>query len=195
MPGPLPNPQRRRRNAPTVPTTDLPASGRKGRPPNPPAAYELRTAGLAWWRWAWGLPQAAAWDRGSLYTIARRAQLEDDLAAMELNDHLGLDDLLAGAEPEAIKRVEWALETLKRAAAGKLAVEKEMRELDGRLGLNPEALAKLRWTIVVDAAVQAGLEEADKQRCSAARQIEIAAQANAGAPGARRTDVIGPGVS
>jgi hypothetical protein len=24
---------------------------------------------------------------------------------------------------------------------------KEMRELDARLGLNPEALAKLRWTI------------------------------------------------
>lgn len=149
--GPLPTPGKRRRNAPTIPTTSLPASGRKGRAPKVPDAYALGDAGRAWWRWAWGLPQAAAWDSGALYTIARRASLEDDLAVLgAFEDHLDFNDLLAGADREAVERVEWALSTLKRCATGSLAIEKEMRELDGKLGLNPRALADLRWTIVAD---------------------------------------------
>lgn len=153
MPGPLPKPQRRRRNTPTVPSTRLPAGGRKGRPPRPPESYALGEAGRAWWRWAWATPQATAWDRGALYTAARRAQLEDEHAALDLlEDRLELKDLLAGAEPEAIVRVEFALGTLKRAATGSVSLKKEMRELDRRLGLDPKALAELRWTIVADDA-------------------------------------------
>jgi hypothetical protein len=148
MPGPLPKPDRRRRNAPTIPTTNLPASGRTG--PAPVCPYELAAKGTEWWEWAWSLPQACAWDDGALFTVARRARLEDDIAAMNIGDELDLTDLLAGADREAIQRVEWALATLKRLATAKLSVEKEMRELDGKLGLNPEALAKLRWTIVDD---------------------------------------------
>lgn len=148
MPGPLPNPDRRRRNAPTIPTTKLPASGRKGRPPNCP--YDLAAPGAAWWKWAWMLPQAAAWSKGDLYVAARRAQLEDDITSLGFADELDLSDLLAGADPEAAKRVEYALTLLKRCAGGALAVKKEMRELDAKLGLTPESMAKLRWTIVDD---------------------------------------------
>lgn len=150
MPGPLPNPQRRRRNAPTVPTTTLPASGRKGRPPNCP--YELGRDGAAWWRWAWTLPQAVAWSRGDLFAIARRARLEDDIAAFDFSDGMELAELLSCESAENAKRIEWALVALKRAAGSKLSIEKEMRELDAKLGLTPESMARLRWTIVDDSA-------------------------------------------
>lgn len=149
--GPLPNPNRRRRNAPTIPTTNLPAAGRQE--PAPECPYELAEAGARWWAWAWALPQACAWSDGDLYVVARRARLEDDIAAMAFADYFELSDLLAGeSDREAVQRVEWALTLLRRSASGKLAVEKEMRELDGKLGLSPEALAKLRWTIVDEAA-------------------------------------------
>ncbi len=168
--GPLPSKQKRRRNAPTIPTTNLPASGRKGRPPKVPDAYKLGKAGAAWWRWAWGTPQAAAWDTGALYVLARRAQLEDDLAALELNDHLDLVDLLAGADEEAIEIVEFALQTLKKAASGKLAVDKEMRELDKVLGLTPKGRADLRWEIVADTTpVEAPKEEEASEPTSGRR--------------------------
>ena len=147
--GPLPDPNSRRRNAPTIPTTNLPAAGRKGRVPAVPAAYALKKAGKAWWRWAWKLPQAAAWDDGALYTLARRAQLEDDLHLQdhfdpfELGELLGLDD-----EHKMLKELGFVIGRLKSMSGGRLAILKEMRELDGKLGLNPEALAKLRWKIV-----------------------------------------------
>jgi hypothetical protein len=43
------------------------------------------------------------------------------------------------------------LSTLKRSATGEVALMKEMRELDNRLGLNPKAMADLRWSIAADA--------------------------------------------
>lgn len=146
--GPLPDPAHRRRNAPTIPTTRLPASGRHD--PAPECPYELDEAGSTFWHWAWALPQAMAWDDGALYAIARRAQLEDDVVALYFNDYLDLTDLLAGADRDAIARVKRALETLKRCATGKVTLEREMRELDNKLGLSPEAMSRLRWTIVDD---------------------------------------------
>ena len=85
MPGPLPNPNRRRRNALTIPTTKLPASGRPGAVPKPPAWVQLGDAGRGWWRWAWKTPQASGWGTkaGQEVVVARRASLEDDLAALE----------------------------------------------------------------------------------------------------------------
>jgi hypothetical protein len=111
MPGPLPDPASRRRNAPTIPTTRLAASGRSD--PAPACPYDLGEAGSAWWAWAWALPQALAWSVGDLYAVARRARLEDE------------------AEPS-------------------VAMLRTMTELDGKLGLTPEAMAKLRWQIVSD---------------------------------------------
>lgn len=149
--GPLPAGNARRRNPPTVPTTSLPAGGRKGRPPKVPGSYNLGDAGRAWWTWAWGLPQAAAWDKGALYVIARRAQLEDELAALRLVDEDGVAELLGlGDEEEMLERLRWLIAGLKSMAGGSTTVMREMRELDGRLGLSPKALADLRWTIVAE---------------------------------------------
>jgi hypothetical protein len=147
MPGPLPSPTARRRNAATIGTRVLPADGRPGRAPAVPKAYRLKSAGKAWWNWAWKLPQATAWDEGSRYFVVRRAQLEDELAALDFANMASLHDLLAGADTEAIERAEEAIELLKRLASGAASVQKEMREMDNRLGLNPKAMTELRWSI------------------------------------------------
>jgi hypothetical protein len=113
----------------------------------PKCPLELGEAGTRWWKWAWKLPQADRWDDGALYFVARRAMLEDHAAALSFADELDISDLFADGDFEARSRVEWALSTLKRSATGEVALMKEMRELDNRLGLNPKALAELRWTI------------------------------------------------
>lgn len=143
--GPMPNPNRRRANAPTIPTTNLPSAGRPGRAPAVPLPCKLRTAGLQWWRWAWKTPQAAAWDPGSHQIVARRASLEDDLAA--LHDVEGLD-YLELAETDSARAVRAAVARVSALVTGRLAITKEMRELDDRLGLTPKAMAALRWKIV-----------------------------------------------
>lgn len=147
MPGPLPNPERRRRNAPTIPTTKLPAGGRAGRAPKVPTWVELGKAGRAWWGWAWKTPQAAAWSAGDEPMIGRRAALEDDLAALHKVEGLDFADVL-GAERAA--DVRDAISRVAALATGRLAIMREMRELDDRLGLTPKGLAALRWTIVAD---------------------------------------------
>ena len=150
-PGPLPNPDRRRRNAPTIPTTNLPASGRKGRIPKPP--LELGDAGSAWWRWAWRLPQACGWSVGDFAMIGRRASLEDDLAALAKVDSLDAIELLSAEKASEVREL---IERLAGLAANKLAVCREARELDDRLGLTPKGLAALRWKIVDDAPAELG---------------------------------------
>lgn len=150
--GPLPSENARRRNSPTIPTTNLPVSGRKGRPPKPPEAYALGKAGAAWWKWAWTLPQAMAWDAGAFYSIARRAQLEDDLAILDTFDPFDLAELLGLEENDALRHLGWVIGRLKGMAGGRVTVLREMRELDNKLGLNPAAMAALRWKIVDDKA-------------------------------------------
>lgn len=157
MPGPLPAAQKRRRNAPTIPTTNLPAGGRKNAPPKMPPWVHLGKAGRAWWRWAWRTPQAAAWPDGVADVVARRARLEDDIEAIA---YIGLDlDMLPAETPlelaAYLEHVKYVIEKLKSLASGKLAIEREMRELDDRLGLTPKAMAALRWTIVADAEPEA----------------------------------------
>lgn len=157
MPGPLPNPQARRRNAPTIPTTQLPAGGLrdgKGRRKSAPACpYDLGQSGSKWWAWAWALPQAAAWDAGALYVIARRAQLEDEAAAVAVVDGMDLGDLLGiSCDEERVGRLEALISQLRSRVSGSTTLMREMRELDNRLGLNPKAMADLRWSIVPDEA-------------------------------------------
>lgn len=158
IPGPLPHEERRRRNAPTIPTTNLPAAGRqwpRGRVPNPPSWITLGANGTAWWRWAWKTPQAAAWASGHEAFVARRAQLEDDLRTLEATE-LDLAALLGVPESDAVKELEFFVRRLHAMATGRLAVAKECRELDDRLGLSPKAMAALRWKIVEDGASAAG---------------------------------------
>jgi hypothetical protein len=151
--GPLPSPNARRRNAATIPSTKL--QPRKGRAPACPQAYSLKKAGRAWWNWAWKTPQASRWTQGDLYVVARRASLEDDLVALERADKFDVADLLLDlhgddaikAEREVGREVEFLISKLKGLAGGRVGVMKEMRELDNRLGLNPKALADLRWEI------------------------------------------------
>jgi hypothetical protein len=147
--GPLPDPNARRRNAPTIPSTSLPAGGFDGDIPDPPESYTLLGPGAAWWTWVWRTPQAAAFDAGSLYALARRASLEDDLFLLEQADEFDLSDLLnIGEEREALMRLEFFIRKLKALAGGKMAILKEARELDKRFGLDPKAIAENRWQIV-----------------------------------------------
>lgn len=145
--GPLPTGTAIRRNKPTIPTTNLPATGRSTDVPDPPVTYELGPAARDWWGWAWRTPQACAWDDGSLFAVARRAQLEDDLHTLEVVD-LEVDFLIGEDPGEAARNLSILVGKLKAMAGGKLAVAREMRELDDRLGLTPKGLAANRWKIV-----------------------------------------------
>lgn len=147
MSGPLPDPNRRRRNVPTIPTTSLPVSGRKGTAPSVPSWVNLGRAGSTWWRWAWATPQAAAWGTGvgQESVVARRASLEDDLAAIQDVHGLDFEGL---ADAENIRNIVQRVAAL---ATGRLQLMREMRELDDRLGLTPKGMAALRWTVVADA--------------------------------------------
>lgn len=155
--GPLPNPNRRRRNEPTIPTTTLPAGGRAVPPPTPPGSANLAEAGTAWWEWAWATPQACGWSAGDLYMIARRASLEDDLATIASVEGVDFAELV-GAELDAEFR--GLIGRLAALATARLPLFREMRELDDRLGLTPKGLAALRWTIVDDATPG---QQADEQ--------------------------------
>lgn len=111
----------------------------------PDSPYELRAAGAAWWAWAWETEQAKRWDGGALYAVARRARLEDDLAALELVDEFDVESFMAEDPVEATRKLQWMLETLKASASGMLQLAKEMRELETQLGLGPKAMHGLGW--------------------------------------------------
>lgn len=147
MPGPLPNPGHRRRNAATISTTLLPAGGRPGPAPKLPSWVTLGEAGSAWWAWAWKTPQAAAWSAGDLVVVARRAGIEDDLAARHDAPTLDVAELLDLEPFYRTAELEWLLRTIHRLATGKTTLDREARELDDRLGLTPKGFAALRWSI------------------------------------------------
>lgn len=80
--------------------------------------------------------------------VARRASLEDDLSTREFVHNLDLlDDEF---QSDTAKALRDAIQRLAAMATGRLAIQKEMRELDDRLGLTPKGLAALRWVIVAD---------------------------------------------
>ena len=72
------------------------------------------------------------------------------MAVLESGDDLS--DFLGFDRDEMVKQIEFMMRTLKALAGGRLAVAREMRELDDRLGLTPKGLAALRWKIVPDDA-------------------------------------------
>lgn len=93
------------------------------------------------------MPQAAAWSDGDAYVTARRASLEDDLDALERVAGIDLNEVIESATLSEAKAVIGRIAAL---ATGRLALMKEARELDDRLGLTPKSMAALRWTIVGD---------------------------------------------
>lgn len=124
--GPLPQPDHRHRNAPTIPTTALPAAGRQG--PTPDCPYTLGERGAEWWEWAWHTPQAVAWNAGDLYALARRATMEDPKTVLDKNgEQVEID---GGTHNEKV-------------------------QLDDRYGLTNKGMAALRWKIVDDEDVPA----------------------------------------
>lgn len=175
MSGPLPEKQRRRANAPTIPTTDLPVAGRKGRAPAVPKGIVLGAAGKRWWTWAWSTPQAAAWDLGSYMALANRAQLEDDLAALE---HVDIGEVPTDMEEVVawLKSVKGYIQVLQRMAVGHISILREMRERDDRLGLSPKAAAQLRMTFVPDkpAAVEGKGDEVSERRKEREARLTVA---------------------
>jgi hypothetical protein len=120
-------------------------SGRRRRAPKCP--YELGDAGTAWWTWAWKTPASKHWDDGVLYTVARRAQLEDERAAIDFAAEAPdlLEGLLVAAPVEAIERVRWALQRLAASATSSTSQSREMRELENQLGLSAKAAKALGW--------------------------------------------------
>lgn len=168
--GALPDPKHRHRNAPTIPTTDLPRSGRSTKVPRPPSWIRLDKAGKAWWRWAWSTPQACAWSEvAHIDTVARRASLEDDVARTAEVEGLDLSEALDEETWEALRKLIGRLSSM---ATSKLNLFKEMRELDDRLGLSPKGMAALRWTIIESPAeLQASDEVSDRR---AGRRARIA---------------------
>jgi hypothetical protein len=136
-----------------VPSSFLPLGGRDGPIPAIPDSYELGSAGRVWWEWAWALPQAAKWDIGSLHVVARRASLEDDLAGLGQVATLDLAALLDPSigEREAGGQIRRVVRGSKRTTVRRTGVLREMRLLDNRLGLNPKAMADLRWRLVGEA--------------------------------------------
>lgn len=146
--GPLPTGEAARRNKPTVPTTALPAAGFQGEIPVCPV--ELGDHGRVWWGWAWRTPQAAAWSAGDLYFIGHRAQLEDDLKALDSEDFDILDDVLSYSEDSATQMIGHLLNRLKSLATGKASLLTRVNDMDDKLGLTPKGMAALRWKIVED---------------------------------------------
>lgn len=155
MPGPLPERNRLgHQGPPKIPMTNLPASGRPGRAPTVPSWVILGKAGKAWWRWAWSTPQACGWGTGAGQEsmVARRASLEDDLAALERVQ--GLDLVAALAAFHSATELAMVIRRVAALATGRLGIVKEMRELDDRLGLTPRGLAQLRWIIIDDVPIE-----------------------------------------
>lgn len=148
MPGPLPQDRTQRRNAATIPTTNLPAGGRRGPVPGPPEWMKLGRAGMCWWKWAWHTPQACGWSAGDEVLIARRAALEDDLTAAVHVDFDGT--FLELLEAEDMSEVRIVMGHLASLVSGRMVIYREQREIDDRLGLTPKGLSTLRWRVVAD---------------------------------------------
>jgi hypothetical protein len=167
--GPLPDPNAERRNAPTIPTTNLPAGGRRGPIPEPPGWVELGKAGLSWWQWAWRTPQAVAWSVGDEVVIARRALLEDDLNAAQAAD-FG-DFLKDVAYAEDLREIKGIVTRLAALVTNRLQIVREQREIEDRLGLTPKGLASLRWKIVADDSYYPPTGEPAKKRAATEAKV------------------------
>lgn len=148
----------------------------------PACPYELGDAGAAWWAWAWSTPQAKRWDEGALYTIARRACLEDLADVLDEIQVLSIGDIdrLINGDPEtAGRRLGWLLKKLRTAAGGFTDLSREMRELEGQLGFGAKSLAALGWAADSGSDGETGdeVERARKRRAD-----RLAGQSTAGTP-------------
>ena len=121
---PIPKPadQRRNRNTPLANTQKLPAGGRRGRAPRWPGPGGADTNVRRLWRELWASPPAVMWERfGWTRVVARYVLL--------------------------LLRVERLLLESDDAPVSLLA---EVRQLEDRLGLSPQAMLRMRWEVADD---------------------------------------------
>jgi len=124
---PKPADQRRRRNA--VPgTVELPAKGRRGRPPAWPLDVQPTEAQRRLWARLWRTPQAVAWQQFEWSRVVARyvrvvLEAEDELDVKLLAEARQLEDRL-GLSPLAMLRLRWTV------AADELADQRETAPAD-----------------------------------------------------------------
>lgn len=165
--GPLPDPHAVRRNAETIPTTELPVTGRTGPIPKVPTwAPKLGKAGRAWWAWAWRTPQACAWGPAEIDTVARRAALVDDLAVLSAPRGVVLDML----EDDELRQIFRSLTAL---AGGKSTVLQRMSDCDKQLGFGAKNLADLRWKVTADSEAPSSAPAPTPARTGARARMQL----------------------
>lgn len=180
MPGPPPNPNRRRRNA-TVAMTKLPAEGRTGPAPDWPLPADPRPAAklrllneqideASLDAQGTGKETRAA-ERRLLGLRERAEALEAEIETAAEQQGVLWAQLWATPQAVAWERLRWTRDVAQyvrwkvQAELGDLEASKEARLLSDRLGLNPLALLRLRWEIVEDEVA----EQRTARRATAAR--------------------------
>lgn len=187
MPGPPPNPNRRRRNA-TIALTQLPAEGRQGEPPAWPlgvdvgaqarldrldrqiddAAVEMQGDGRA----------AKNAERRMLGLQERAEVLRAEIDQAAEQETVLWAELWSTPQAVMWERLRWTRDVAQyvrwkcRAEQGDLEASKEARLLSDRLGLNPLALLRLRWEVAPD--------EVAEQRTTRAKRSTAAARSRRG---------------
>ncbi len=165
---PKPAGERRRRNA-TVAMTKLPAEGRKGEPPVWPlldditlterrntAQRQLDEVELQLME-----PDLTSRQRAAAKRKLDAAQTAVNLLTAQLEAQRRVEGELWAelwATPQAVawERLRWTREVAQyvrwkaKAEQGDLDASKEARQLADRLGLNPQAMLRLRWEIADD---------------------------------------------
>lgn len=112
----------------------LPSAGRDG--PIPACPYEgLNESAMEWWEAAWRTPQSTAWDDGTIYTVAQRAFLEQQITSSPpeavpslIAQASRLDDAL-GLTPKGMKALGWEIAPTAQTAARVVGLD-SYRNLD-----------------------------------------------------------------
>jgi hypothetical protein len=163
-PPPVPDAQRRRRNA-TMAMTRLPAEGRKGPVPRWPLLPDIRLEAMASVAMIELERLEALIDEGEAGKGAQakatklRQRIEvlraQQVAAAKIERALWRE-LWHTPQAVAWERLRWTREVAQyvrwkaHAEVGDLDAAKEARQLADRLGLNPLAMLRLRWEIASD---------------------------------------------
>lgn len=148
-PPPKADGQRRRRNA-TIAMTRLPAEGRKGDAPRFP-----------------------------LPPIVPRQDDAQDMAALRERELDLWDDLWS--TPQAVMwertRAELTVARFVRfsvlAEGGSVRAATEARQLEDRLGLNPQSMLRLRWEVAPDELAEQRQERTTRARKSARQRLKV----------------------
>ncbi|WP_344382908.1 hypothetical protein [Streptomyces thermolineatus] len=147
-PPPKPDGQRRRRNA-TVAMTRLPAEGRQ----EPPPAYPL--------------PRMTVKDDEGLAEVM--AEREADLWA----ELWSTPQAVMWERTRATLTVARFVRFSVLAEGGNVKAATEARQLEDRLGLNPQAMLRLRWEVAPDEVAEQRQERSGRARKTARQRLKV----------------------